>query len=83
MAMLTIAQAAEKMGTKPRFVQRLVAERRIGFNRGSETAMSASPTRTSMSSSTAAASIHRTGPQARHGGRSGYCLAPAKSCVRT
>jgi excisionase family DNA binding protein len=33
MAMLTIAQAAEKTGTKPRFVQRLVAERRIGFNR--------------------------------------------------
>ncbi|MFL6113993.1 MAG: helix-turn-helix domain-containing protein [Catenulispora sp.] len=29
--MLTVEQAAERLGTKPRFVRRLVAERRIRF----------------------------------------------------
>jgi excisionase family DNA binding protein len=33
MTLLTVEQAAERMGTSPRFVRRLVAERRIGFNK--------------------------------------------------
>jgi excisionase family DNA binding protein len=31
--MLTIDQVAERLGTSPRFVRRLVAERRIAFNK--------------------------------------------------
>jgi len=30
---LTVEQAAERLGTGPRFVRRLIAERRIGFVR--------------------------------------------------
>jgi excisionase family DNA binding protein len=29
--LLTVEQAAERLGTKPRFVRRLIAERRIEF----------------------------------------------------
>ena len=32
-ALLTVEQAAERLGTKPRFVRRLIAERRIEFHR--------------------------------------------------
>lgn len=31
MALLTVEEAAERLGTKPRFVRRLVAERRIPY----------------------------------------------------
>jgi excisionase family DNA binding protein len=31
MALLTVDQAAERLGTKPRFIRRLIAERRIPF----------------------------------------------------
>jgi excisionase family DNA binding protein len=31
-ALLTVVQAAERLGTKPRFVRRLIAERRIEFH---------------------------------------------------
>ncbi len=31
--MLTIEQAAECLGTSPRFVRRLISERRIAFNK--------------------------------------------------
>jgi len=31
--LLTVEQAAERLGTGPRFVRRLIAERRIGFVR--------------------------------------------------
>jgi excisionase family DNA binding protein len=31
MALLTVDQAAERLGTKPRFIRRLIAERRITF----------------------------------------------------
>ena len=31
--LLTIAQAAEQLGTGPRFVRRLIAERRIPFHK--------------------------------------------------
>jgi excisionase family DNA binding protein len=32
-ALLTILEAAQRLGTSPRFVRRLVAERRIAFTR--------------------------------------------------
>ena len=32
-ALLTVDQAAERLNTKPRFVRRLIAERRIEFHR--------------------------------------------------
>jgi excisionase family DNA binding protein len=31
--LLTVEQAAERLGTKPRFIRRLIAERRIEFHR--------------------------------------------------
>lgn len=31
--MLNIEQVAERLGTSPRFVRRLIAERRVAFNR--------------------------------------------------
>jgi excisionase family DNA binding protein len=31
--LLTVEQAAERLGTKPRFVRRLIAERRIEFHK--------------------------------------------------
>ena len=31
MALLTVDEAAERLGTKPRFIRRLVAERRIPY----------------------------------------------------
>ncbi len=31
MSLLTVDQAAERLGTSPRFIRRLVAERRIAF----------------------------------------------------
>lgn len=31
MALLTVDQAAERLGTRPRFIRRLIAERRITF----------------------------------------------------
>lgn len=31
--MLTVDEAADRLGTSPRFVRRLVAERRIAFNK--------------------------------------------------
>jgi excisionase family DNA binding protein len=31
--LLTVEEAAERLGTRPRFVRRLIAERRIGFVR--------------------------------------------------
>jgi excisionase family DNA binding protein len=33
MALLTIDEAAERLATKPRFVRRLIAERRIPFTK--------------------------------------------------
>jgi len=32
-ALLTVEQAAERLNTKPRFIRRLIAERRIEFHR--------------------------------------------------
>lgn len=31
--MLTVEQAAERLGTSPRFIRRLIAERRIAFSK--------------------------------------------------
>ena len=31
--LLTVEQAAERLGTRPRFIRRLIAERRIEFHR--------------------------------------------------
>jgi excisionase family DNA binding protein len=31
MALLTVDEAAERLGTKPRFIRRLIAERRIPY----------------------------------------------------
>jgi excisionase family DNA binding protein len=31
--LLTVEQAAERLGTKPRFIRRLIAERRIEFHK--------------------------------------------------
>ena len=31
MALLTVDQAAERLGTKPRFIRRLIAEKRIAY----------------------------------------------------
>ena len=33
MQLLTVEQAAERLNTKPRFIRRLIAERRIEFHR--------------------------------------------------
>lgn len=33
MTLLTIEEAAERLGTSPRFIRRLVAERRIGYTK--------------------------------------------------
>ena len=33
MLLLTVDQAAERLGTSPRFIRRLVAERRIAFTK--------------------------------------------------
>lgn len=33
MALLTVEQAAERLGTTPRFVRRLIAERRIAYTK--------------------------------------------------
>lgn len=33
MTLLTIDEAAERLGTTPRFIRRLVAEKRIGYNK--------------------------------------------------